>query len=85
MNRISVTLILSTVLVLPAFAQQTNSNSSAPAASADRTPPASQSVDTTGREPLQPMSSRDFWDGDDPNLVNLISHFHHRQSALPGS
>ena len=80
--RISVTLLLSTVLALTAFAQQTNSNSSVPAASADRTAPASQSVDTTGREPLQPMSSRDFWDGDDPNLVNLISHPMARKSYV---
>jgi outer membrane protein OmpA-like peptidoglycan-associated protein len=31
-------------------------------------------VDTTGREPLQPATSKDFWDGDDPNLMNLITH-----------
>jgi outer membrane protein OmpA-like peptidoglycan-associated protein len=73
--RISVTLLVSTVLALSAFAQQTKSNSSAqPAASADRTAPASPSVYTTGREPLQPISSRDFWDGDEPNVVNLFSH-----------
>jgi outer membrane protein OmpA-like peptidoglycan-associated protein len=66
---------LSAVLAVSAFAQQPNSNSSPqPAASADRTAPASQSVDTTGREPLQPMASRDFWDGDEPNIVNLVSH-----------
>jgi len=71
--RILVTLL--TVLALPAFAQQTNPNSSAqPAASADRTAPASQSVVTTGREPLHPMTSEDFWDGDEPNVVNLVTH-----------
>ena len=74
-NRILVALLLSIVLALPAFAQQTNSNSSAQQpASADRTAPASQSVGTTGREPLQPMTSRDFWDGDEPSIVNLFSH-----------
>jgi outer membrane protein OmpA-like peptidoglycan-associated protein len=74
-NSILVTLLLSAVLAVSAFAQQTNSNSSPqPAASADRTAPASQSVDTTAREPLQPMTSRDFWDGDEPNAVNLVSH-----------
>ncbi len=73
--RILATLLFSTVLALPAFAQQTKSNSSAqPAASADRTAPASQSVVSPGREPLQPVTSQDFWDGDDPNLVNLVSH-----------
>jgi len=73
--RILVTLLLSTVLALPAFAQQTNPNSSAqPAASADRTAPASQSVVTTGRAPLQPVTSQGFWDGDEPNVVNLVAH-----------
>ena len=52
-NRIFVTLLLSAVLALPAFAQQTNSNSSAQsAASADRTAPASQSV-ATPRETVE--------------------------------
>jgi len=74
-NCILVTLLFSIVLALPAFAQQTNSNSSAqPPASADRTAPASRSVGTTGREPLKPMSSGDFWDGDEPNAVNLVTH-----------
>jgi outer membrane protein OmpA-like peptidoglycan-associated protein len=72
--RILATLLLSTVVALPAFAQQTKSNSSQPAASTDRTAPASQSVVSPGREPLQPVTSQDFWDGDDPNLVNLVSH-----------
>ena len=82
-NRIFVTLLLSALLALPAFAQQTNSNSSAqPAASADRTAPVSQSLDTTEREPLKPMSSRDYWDGDDPNIVNLVSHPMARKSYV---
>ena len=74
-NPILVALLLSLVLALPAFAQQTNSNSSAQQpASADRTAPASQSVGTTGREPLRPMTSGDFWDGDEPSIANLFSH-----------
>ena len=82
-NRIFVTLLLSTVLALPTFAQQTNPNSSAqPAASADRTAPVSQSLDTTEREPLKPMTSRDFWDGDDPNAVNLVLHPMARKSYV---
>jgi hypothetical protein len=57
------------------FAQQTNPNSSArAAASADRTAPASQSVSTSGRGPLQPMTSEDFWTATMPNVVNLVSH-----------
>lgn len=73
--RILATLLFSTALALPAFAQQTKSNSSAqPAASADQTAPASQSVVSPGREPLRPVTSQDFWDGDEPNIVNLVSH-----------
>lgn len=39
-------------------------------------------MDTTGREPLQPITSRDFWEGDDPNIVNLISHPMARKSYV---
>jgi len=39
-----------------------NSGQSAPAAQADE------------REPLVTPKATDFWDGDDPNLVNLITH-----------
>jgi outer membrane protein OmpA-like peptidoglycan-associated protein len=53
---------------LAAFAQQTNSSSSASSASAS----ASQS--TSDREPLASQRPKDFWDGDDPNLLNLITH-----------
>jgi outer membrane protein OmpA-like peptidoglycan-associated protein len=68
-SRIFVTLFMSTVLGLPAFAQQSNSNSGAPPAA-----PTSQSVDTGDREPpLRPAPS-DFWEGEEPNLVNLVSH-----------
>jgi len=81
-NSILVTLLLSAVLAVSSFAQQTNSNSSPqPAASTDRTP-ASQSVDTAGREPLRPTTSRDFWDGDEPNAVNLFVHPFARKSYV---
>ena len=74
-NRIFITLLLSTVLALPAFAQQTNSNSSAqPAASADQTAPPSQPVTATGKEPLQPRKDQDFWEGDEPGLGWLVLH-----------
>jgi len=52
-------LSLSMALALPALAQQTN--------------PATPSPDSV-REPLPPPTPRDFWDGDDPNLGNLILH-----------
>jgi outer membrane protein OmpA-like peptidoglycan-associated protein len=55
---------LSAGLALPAFAQQTNSDSGPrPAASADQTAPVSQ-----------PASSQDFWDGDDPSFGALVFH-----------
>jgi len=74
-NRIFITLLLSTVLVLPAFAQQTSSNSSAqPAASANQTAPASQPVTATGNESLQSRDDQDFWEGDDPGLAWLVLH-----------
>jgi outer membrane protein OmpA-like peptidoglycan-associated protein len=71
-TRIFVALLLSTVIALPAFAQQTNSGSGAqPAASASQTP-ASPSVTASG-EPLQ-TTRGDFWDGDEPGLAALILH-----------
>jgi outer membrane protein OmpA-like peptidoglycan-associated protein len=74
-NRIFLTLILSAVIALPAFAQQTNSSSSAqPAASADQTAPASQPVTATGKEQLQPRTDQDFWEGDEPGLGWLVLH-----------
>jgi outer membrane protein OmpA-like peptidoglycan-associated protein len=82
-NSILVTLLLSAVLAVSAFAQQTNSNSSPqPAASADRTAPVSQSADTTRREPLRSTNGEDFWDGDEPNAVNLVSHAFARKAYV---
>jgi outer membrane protein OmpA-like peptidoglycan-associated protein len=73
-NRIFMTLLFSMV-ALPAFAQQTNSNSSAqPAASADQSASAAPSVTTAGKEPLQPPTHQDFWDGDEPSFGALILH-----------
>ncbi len=61
-----VTLLLSTALALPAFAQQSSSSSNAQ--------PPSQSAITICKEPLQPASRGDFWNGAEPNLANLIGH-----------
>jgi outer membrane protein OmpA-like peptidoglycan-associated protein len=73
-NRIFMTLLFS-VVALPAFAQQTNSNSSAqPAASADQSGSASPSMTAAGKEPLRPPSRLDFWDGDEPSFGALILH-----------
>jgi outer membrane protein OmpA-like peptidoglycan-associated protein len=67
-NRLFITLLLSTQLMLPGLpqpsqAQQGNANA-----------PASQSPALREREPLRPVTSADFWDGDDPNVVHLIMH-----------
>jgi outer membrane protein OmpA-like peptidoglycan-associated protein len=71
--RTFVTLLLSTLLSLPAFAQQSNSGSSAqPAASSSQTVP-SQSA-SSGREPLRADNPQDFWDGDEPNFGNIFMH-----------
>ena len=62
-SRIFLTLLLSTLPALPAFAQQANPNSSAqPTGSSDQTTPPSQS------------SRQDFWDGDQPSFGALIFH-----------
>jgi outer membrane protein OmpA-like peptidoglycan-associated protein len=62
-NSIFVCIIVS-ALALPGLAQQSNSTAGATSAS--------QSA--TDREPLPPQTPKDFWDGDDPNLVNLVTH-----------
>jgi outer membrane protein OmpA-like peptidoglycan-associated protein len=56
------------LFALAAFAQQTNSSSSSNSANASAT------QSTSDREPLASPRPKDFWDGDDPNLVNLITH-----------
>src|ERR1700716_1634223 len=73
-NRIFMTLFFS-VVALPVFAQQTNSNASAQsAASADQSASASPSVTASGKEPLQPPARQDFWEGDEPSFGALILH-----------
>ena len=60
-NHIFVALLSSTLLAIPAFGQQNS------------TAAATQSA-TNDREQLQPATATDFWDGDEPNLVNLVTH-----------
>jgi outer membrane protein OmpA-like peptidoglycan-associated protein len=61
-------LALAVLLALTASAQQTVNSSSS----------GSDGTTTTGngteREPLTSPRPKDFWDGDDPNLVNLVTH-----------
>ena len=59
-------LLLSTVVALSAFAQQANSNSAAQ--------PPLQGGDTTCKDSMQPPGGADFWNGSDPNMVNLLGH-----------
>jgi outer membrane protein OmpA-like peptidoglycan-associated protein len=70
MNRTFITLLLSTVLALSAFAQQNNSNASAQPASNQV---AMEHETATGQPPLQ-NGSHDFWDGDEPGVAWLILH-----------
>jgi outer membrane protein OmpA-like peptidoglycan-associated protein len=65
--RLFVTLLLSTSLTLPAFAQQTGSSSQSQSSS-------QSSSSSSDREPLRPVKSNDFWDGEQPNLGNLLAH-----------
>lgn len=73
--RIFLTLLLSTVIAIPGLAQQTNSDANGQPA-ATGTAPASSSQGASSRElePIPPPTSTNFWDGDDPNVVNLVTH-----------
>jgi outer membrane protein OmpA-like peptidoglycan-associated protein len=62
-NGILITLLLA--FAVAGWAQQTSTNSSSAGTSS-----ASQSE----REPIPSPRPKDFWDGDDPNLVNLVTH-----------
>ena len=65
-------MLLSTAFAVPALAQQTNTTSSTPsAATGDQT---TQSTGIHDREPIPPPTPTSFWDGDDPNLINLVTH-----------
>jgi outer membrane protein OmpA-like peptidoglycan-associated protein len=64
-KQIFMMVLLSVALGLTALAQN-NADSSASQA------PTTQS--TSDREPLQEEKPQGFWDGDDPNVVNLVAH-----------
>jgi outer membrane protein OmpA-like peptidoglycan-associated protein len=74
-KRIFLSMVLSVVscavLALPGSAQQSTSNSNAQPAAM---PAASQGASPSDREPIPADTHKDFWDGDDPNLVNLVTH-----------
>ena len=56
--------LLSLTLALPGFAQQAQQSAT----------PASQSASSSDRAPLTDEKPVNFWDGDDPNVVNLVTH-----------
>ena len=58
-------LLLSVSFALPVLAQQTGSSSQSSSQS---------SSSNSDREPLRPTKSNDFWDGEQPNLGNLLAH-----------
>jgi len=64
-NRILARLLLLTAFAVPAFSQQTSPNS-------DVKPSGSGTQTDSSKAPEQ--RSSDFWDGDEPNLTNLLAH-----------
>jgi outer membrane protein OmpA-like peptidoglycan-associated protein len=75
MNRIFVALLLSTVIAFPTLAQQpTSSSSTQTSASTGKAAPVSTGETATGQAPLREIKGEDFWDGDEPGAVALISH-----------
>jgi outer membrane protein OmpA-like peptidoglycan-associated protein len=60
------------VIALPAFAQQTSSTTQ-PATSADKTAPPASGETATGQPPLGDNHT-DFWDGEEPGAVALVTH-----------
>jgi outer membrane protein OmpA-like peptidoglycan-associated protein len=65
-NRIILPMFLCATLALPGFAQEA-SNASAPTT-------ASTSQSASDLQPIPADTPVNFWDGDDPNFVNLITH-----------
>jgi len=69
-SRMVVALILSTSISLPVFAQQASSSSAPQAATSV---PVTHGETATGQPPLQ-ATQGDFWEGEEPGTVALISH-----------
>lgn len=67
-SRVLILLLSCTLLALTAVAQQSTSSSSAQASTSSSAGP--ESI----REPLTDPKPINFWDGDDPNVVNLVTH-----------
>jgi outer membrane protein OmpA-like peptidoglycan-associated protein len=67
-NRIFLTVVLSSVFALAAFAQQTSGSGAAPAATGRGGSSSGQSGSN------QSSPNNDFWDGDEPSLGSLLLH-----------
>lgn len=66
-GRVIAIFLTPTLFVLFAFSQQAGSNQPAQAPV--------QNVGSTCTEPLTPTSSGDFWEGNEPNVANLVGHY----------
>src|SRR5512133_2090174 len=74
MNRIFVVLLLSTVIAFPTFAQQSTSTSGTQtSASSGKAAQGSTGETATGQPPLGDNRT-DFWDGEEPGAVALVTH-----------
>jgi outer membrane protein OmpA-like peptidoglycan-associated protein len=71
-RRFTTLLISALLFALSGFAQQTSNLSTQPAAASGQ--PLSSSQSAEPREPIPPDNPTNFWDGDDPNVVNLVTH-----------
>jgi outer membrane protein OmpA-like peptidoglycan-associated protein len=73
-NRILLAVVV--LFALAAFAQEAHNVSSSKSAGNNSSSNSAGVAASGGAEPREPLPSRstDFWDGDDPNLVNLITH-----------
>lgn len=69
-NCILVSLLLLVTLALPGFSQQSSSSPSDQPAG--QSAPGIEGIDE--RAPLTAPKATNFWDGDDPNFMNLVTH-----------
>ncbi len=68
-TRILLILLSCALFAIAAFAQQNSSS-----ANMQSTGATSSSTDDSVREPLTWPRAQNWWDGDDPNVVNLVTH-----------
>lgn len=66
-TRIVLALLLSAALAVPALAQQSNTSQTSSSQN-------SANSSTPNLEPIPAPVKGDYWDGDEPNLANLITH-----------